>query len=50
MWYLHLRVGESLDDDASQLRAAPLGLQLNRAGQHREMWLAAQKLLSENSR
>ena len=50
MWYLHLRLGESLDDDASQLRAVPLGLQMNRAGQHREMWLAAQKLLSENSR
>lgn len=50
MWYLHLRWGEILDDDAAQLRARPLGLQNTRDGQHRDMWLAVQKLLSENSR
>jgi protein tyrosine phosphatase (PTP) superfamily phosphohydrolase (DUF442 family) len=49
MWYLYLRWGEFLDDDASQLRAGRLGLQPNRDGPHRTMWLAVQKLLSENS-
>jgi hypothetical protein len=48
MWYLQLRWGEILDDDAAQLRAAPLGLQPNREGAHRDMWLAVQKVLSEN--
>jgi hypothetical protein len=50
MWYLYFRWGEYLDDDASQLRARQLGLQLDRDGQHRDMWLAVQKLLSENNR
>ncbi|MSQ95841.1 MAG: hypothetical protein EXR98_14980 [Gemmataceae bacterium] len=50
MWYLYFRHGEYLDDDASQLRARQLGLQLNRDGQHRDMWLAVQKVLSENSK
>jgi hypothetical protein len=48
MWYLQLRWGEILDDDAARLRAAPLGLQPNRDGPHRDMWLAVQKVLSEN--
>lgn len=50
MWYLYFRWGEFLEDDASQLRARQLGLQLDRDGQHRDMWLAVQKLVSENSR
>jgi hypothetical protein len=50
MWYLYLRWGESLDDDPSQLRARSLGLDPNRDGQHRDMWLAVQKVLSENNR
>lgn len=50
MWYLYMRMGEVLDDDAAKIRARSLGLQANREGQHREMWLAARKLLSENSR
>ena len=50
MWYLYQRFGELHDDEPAQLRARPLGLQTNRDGQHREMWLAVQKLLSENSR
>jgi hypothetical protein len=49
MWYLYLRWGEILDDDAAQLRARPLGLENTRDGAHREMWLAVQKLLSENN-
>lgn len=50
MWYLYLRWAEVLDDDAAQLRARPLGLQNMQAGQHRDMWLAVQRLLSENTR
>ncbi len=50
MWYLYFRSGEVLDDDASQLRARQLGLQLDRDGQHRDMWLAVQKVLSEDSK
>jgi protein tyrosine phosphatase (PTP) superfamily phosphohydrolase (DUF442 family) len=50
IWYLYLRWGEFLDDDAAQLRARSLGLQNNRDGAQREMWLAVQKLLSENNR
>jgi protein tyrosine phosphatase (PTP) superfamily phosphohydrolase (DUF442 family) len=50
MWYLYMRHGEVLDDDASQLRARALGLNHTRDDQSREMWLAVQKLLSENSR
>ncbi len=49
MWYLHLRSGESYDDETSQLRARPLGLDVSREGQHRDMWLAVQKLQSENN-
>lgn len=49
MWYLYFRLGEFIDDDAAQLRSRPLGLDTNRDGQHREMWLAVQKLLSENN-
>jgi hypothetical protein len=49
MWYLHFRWGEILDDDASQLRAGQLGLRPNAPGLHRDMWLAVQKLLSENN-
>jgi hypothetical protein len=50
MWYLHFRWGEFLDDDAAQLRAGQLGLRPAAPGQHRDMWLAVQKLLSENSK
>ena len=46
MWYLYLRFGESFDHDIAQLRARSLGLQLDRDGQHRDMWLAVQKVLS----
>jgi len=47
MWYLHMRLGEILDDDAAQLRSRPLSFDPNRQGQHAEMLLAIQKLLSE---
>jgi protein tyrosine phosphatase (PTP) superfamily phosphohydrolase (DUF442 family) len=50
MWYLYMRQGEILDDDAAQLRARQLGLSHDRTDNHREMWLAVQRLLSENNR
>jgi hypothetical protein len=50
LWYLNFRWGEFLDDDAAQLRAGQLGLRPKGVGQHRDMWLAVQKLLSENNR
>jgi hypothetical protein len=49
MWYLYLRMGEYLDDEPAQLRARSLGLQTNREGLQRDMWVAVQKLLSENN-
>lgn len=49
LWYLNFRWGEFLDDDAAQLRAGQHGLRPDAAGQQR-MWLAVQKLLSENNR
>lgn len=50
MWYLHMRYGEFLEDDASRLRAEQLGLRPMGFGQHRDMWLAAKKLAGENSK
>ena len=50
LWYLNFRWGEVLDDDAARIRAAPFGLHNTTDGQYLEMWLAVQKLLSENSR
>ena len=47
MWYLYLRFGETLNDETAQLRARGLGLQNTRDGQFRDMWLAVQKVLSE---
>jgi hypothetical protein len=50
MWYLYMRQGEFLDDDAAQLRASQLGLSHDRTDKHVEMWLAVQEFLRENSR
>jgi len=47
MWYLFLRWSEFVDDEPAQLRARALGLQINRDGAHRDMWLAVQRVLSE---
>lgn len=49
MWYLHMRYGEFLEDGAAQLRARQLGLRIG-DGLHAEMWLAVQRVLSENNR
>jgi protein tyrosine phosphatase (PTP) superfamily phosphohydrolase (DUF442 family) len=50
MWYLQQRLGDFVDDEAARLNARQLGLQTDRAGQHRDMWLAARKLADENSK
>jgi hypothetical protein len=50
LWYLNLRWGEVLDDDAARIRAASFGLHNTTDGQYLNMWLAVQKLLSENNR
>jgi protein tyrosine phosphatase (PTP) superfamily phosphohydrolase (DUF442 family) len=47
MWYWYFRQVDMQNDDAARVRAGALGLRENRAGQHTEMWLALQKLLSE---
>jgi hypothetical protein len=49
MWYLQQRLGEFLEDEPARINARQLGLQPDRAGQHRSMWLAARKLVSENN-
>jgi hypothetical protein len=49
MWYLQQRLGEFLEDEPARLNARQLGLQTERAGQHRDMWLAARKVLGENN-
>lgn len=50
MWYLHFRTTEQFSDDVARIRAGALGLHEDRDGPQRDMWLAAQKYLSENGR
>jgi hypothetical protein len=50
MWYLQQRFGAFLDDEPARINARSLGLQSDRAGIHRDMWLAAWKLANENNR
>lgn len=50
LWYLHFRTTEQFPDDVARIRAGALGLRENRDGPQRDMWLAAQKYLSENGR
>ena len=47
LWYLHFRKVEKLSDEEAKSRAARLGLKVNGDGEHRTMWLAIQKYLSE---
>ena len=46
MWYAYFRRGDFDSADAALLRAYPLGLQTERAGQHRDMWQAVQSVVS----
>ena len=49
LWYLHFRTAEQQSDEVARLRAARLGLQEDADGSHRAMWLAIQKVLSEQN-
>ena len=50
MWYLQMRLGERIGEGAAVINARSFGLQSDREGQHREMWLAAKKIVNENNR
>jgi hypothetical protein len=47
LWYLHFRTSENLGDEASRTRAERLGLKTSPEGEQKSMWLAIQKLLSQ---
>jgi hypothetical protein len=49
LWYLHFRTVEKGSDESARTRAARLGLKEDQNGEHRAMWLAIQKLLSEQN-
>ncbi len=49
LWYLYLRLVEHDTDETARVRAARLGLREDREGAQRAMWLAVQKLLSEQA-
>jgi protein tyrosine phosphatase (PTP) superfamily phosphohydrolase (DUF442 family) len=50
LWYLYFRTSNQDSDEAARLKAARLGLKEEAAGDHREMWLAIQKYLAQQSR
>jgi protein tyrosine phosphatase (PTP) superfamily phosphohydrolase (DUF442 family) len=50
LWYLYFRTAEHESDDVARVRAGALGLREDRDDAHREMWLAVQRFLSEQSR
>jgi protein tyrosine phosphatase (PTP) superfamily phosphohydrolase (DUF442 family) len=50
LWYLHFRVYEGLPDAEAREKAARVGLRPDGDGEHRTVWLAIQKLLSEQGR
>jgi protein tyrosine phosphatase (PTP) superfamily phosphohydrolase (DUF442 family) len=47
LWYLYFRTAEQFPDDVARVRAGSLGLREDQQGNHREMWLAVQKFLSD---
>jgi len=47
LWYLDFRLTQRDSDETARVRASGLGLREDREGTHRAMWLALQKLLSE---
>jgi protein tyrosine phosphatase (PTP) superfamily phosphohydrolase (DUF442 family) len=49
LWYLYFRLMEHDTDETARVRAARVGLREDREGAHRAMWLAVQKLLSEQA-
>jgi protein tyrosine phosphatase (PTP) superfamily phosphohydrolase (DUF442 family) len=49
LWYLHYRTARNESDEAARIMARQLGLKEDRDGEHRDMWLAVQKYLSEQA-
>jgi hypothetical protein len=47
LWYLYFRKVEMESDDTARTKAGRLGLNVEDQGDHKEMWLAIQKLLSK---
>jgi len=47
LWYLHFRTAGKLSDEEARSRAGRLGLKTDADGDARTMWVAIQKLLSE---
>jgi protein tyrosine phosphatase (PTP) superfamily phosphohydrolase (DUF442 family) len=47
LWYLHFRTEGQESDEIARARSARLGLKADANGEHRPMWLALQKYLSE---
>jgi hypothetical protein len=50
LWYLGFRVQDHRSDEEARTLAARLGLRIDLGGEHRTMWLAVQKYLSEQPR
>jgi hypothetical protein len=50
LWYLHFRTVDRITDEAARTKANRLGLKDETLGDHKAMWLAIQKLLSEQAR
>jgi len=50
LWYLYFRTVENESDETATIRAARLGLKEDPKGEHKEMWLAIQKYLSEQAK
>jgi protein tyrosine phosphatase (PTP) superfamily phosphohydrolase (DUF442 family) len=50
LWYLHFRLIQESGEEKARQQANALGLREDREGTHRDMWLAAQKYLSDNPR
>jgi len=50
LWYLYFRTVDHLSDEQARIHAGRLGLRETQNGPQSEMWLAAQKYLSESPR
>jgi protein tyrosine phosphatase (PTP) superfamily phosphohydrolase (DUF442 family) len=50
LWYLHFRLVEGWTDEKARAEATRLGFHQDEDDNHRTMWIAVQKLLSENGR
>jgi protein tyrosine phosphatase (PTP) superfamily phosphohydrolase (DUF442 family) len=49
LWYLHFRTADQESDEVARIKAARLGIKEDKDGDHKTMWLAIQKFLSEQA-